>query len=87
MRGACATCSAVAPAGVDHPCAAVVALRAALVARHGDAATLTFVWNGGEYIARLRVAGGVAVECATSGLDGRAVLAALARELNVTVGA
>lgn len=86
MRNTCATCLATVPAGDGHPCATVVAIRAAMVARHGDAATFTFVWNGGDYFARLRVAGGVVVECATSGLDARAVLAAFARELNLAVG-
>ena len=86
MRNVCPHCLATVPAGDGHPCATVTAIRAALVARHGDAATFTFTWNGGDYFARLRVSGGVAVECAASGVDARAVLAAFARELNIAVG-
>lgn len=85
MRNVCTHCGATVPAGDGHPCATVTTIRAALVARHGDAVTFTFCWNGGDYIARSRVAGGVAVECAASGIDARAVLAAFARELNIAV--
>lgn len=85
MRNPCAACLASVPASDGHTCATVVAIRTALVDRHGSASTFTFVWNGGEYIARSRVAGGVVVECAASGLDARAVLAAFARGLNLAV--